>query len=558
MNGCDSTVILTLLVNDTFNVADTLTVCEKNLPYEFGTQSLTGDGTFTEVFTSSAGCDSTVVLVFSVTDTSSSAFADTVCENELPYILGNQSIYASGTYTETFAAQNGCDSVVTLSLVVYPGYKTNLSVTVEKSELPYIFGPLILTKTGTYRTTMSTVFGCDSVLILDLKVEDNTPPTVQCNSIEIALSANGSYTLTEADLAAIAQGSSDDISAFDDLVIEITPSVFTCEHVGETSVTVQVSDAAGNEATCQTTILVLDEVADPTIDEIPDQTMDEDSTLQVLLTGISGGTACDKREVSLTATNNNPGLIDSLNITFTAFDSTATLVIVPSAHQFGTDSITVSVQDSLGNSAGISFLLTVNEVNGPPVIVDEIEDQSMTVEDTTTVFISKLPGVFFEDFDDSSMVFNFIIGDAGLPAWVNIEEEDEQFVLTFTPTEADTGCFEVVVSLQDLAGALGSDTFRVCIDPLEVGIFDMDENTFGLNLYPNPTQGHVRIDLENPPYGEIELMVTNIAGSQVFRKTYQSGERIVFDLSNHISGTYLVIVQINEQRIVRKLILDKK
>ena len=36
------------------------------------------------------------------------------------YVLGTQTLTASGTYTETFTANTGCDSIVTLNLTVLP------------------------------------------------------------------------------------------------------------------------------------------------------------------------------------------------------------------------------------------------------------------------------------------------------------------------------------------------------------------------------------------------------------------------------------------------------
>jgi len=41
-----------------------------------------------------------------------------ICESELPYSFGSQSLTASGTYTEIFQTVHGCDSTVTLNLTV--------------------------------------------------------------------------------------------------------------------------------------------------------------------------------------------------------------------------------------------------------------------------------------------------------------------------------------------------------------------------------------------------------------------------------------------------------
>ncbi|MDX8337673.1 T9SS type A sorting domain-containing protein [Draconibacterium sp. IB214405] len=558
LNSCDSIIILTLTVNDTFNIKDTLAVCENDLPFAFGSQTLTVEGSYTEVFTSSAGCDSTVTLYFTISDTSQSAYSDTICENDLPYIFGTQSLSASGIFKEVFAATNGCDSLVTLSLTVHDSYNTPIYKTVSPSELPYVFASKNLTKTGTYTNTLTSVFGCDSVITLHLLVKDDIPPVAKCQAIEIELAEDGTYQLSKTDISEIAQGSCDDVSAFEDLTIVVTPSTFTCSNLGENTVNVQVSDAAGNKANCQTSVRVVDVVRDPEIDEVPDQIISEDSTLMLTLSGISGGTSCAEQEVSVLAEHSNQELVSSLTIDYLAYNSTAILEIVPFAEQFGTDSITVTVRDSLGNQTSIGFILTVTTENDPPEFVQFIEDRTMVAGDSSTLYLSKIPGEFFDDPDDSDLLINLSVNGNNIPDWIKINEDLEQYIITFIPTPADTGCFDIIVNIQDQAGDLASDTFNVCINPLEVGVIQLTENEFEINLYPNPSRGQVNIDLKNVPAGEIELLVTNIIGSEVFRKTYQNNQRIVFDLSEHTSGSYLVLLKINQHQIVRKLILDKK
>lgn len=557
-NGCDSTVILNLTVTDTFRLADTVTICENDLPYTFGTQTLLADGIYTELFATTAGCDSTVVLVFAVNDTAQTAFADTICENDLPYVFGSQSLTSSGVFTESFVAANGCDSMVTLSLTVHESYVTHIYETVSPSELPFVFGSQQITRTGNFSNTYLTTFGCDSTITLHLVVEDNIRPTAKCNSIEVELGQDGFYSLDNFDLEAIAQGSSDDISEFEDLRITVSPAEFTCENIGVNTVTVKVKDAAGNQATCSTTITVLDQIANPRINEVDDQVMDEDSSLELLLTGISGGTACETWNVDLSASSLGTDLISELDIDHLSNDSSALLHIVLQDNQYGTDSIYISVQDSLGNSTSIGFLLTVNAVNDRPEIMQEIEDQIMTAGDSASITVSKIPGEYFSDLDDTTFIFSLGAEGEALPDWIVIQETVEQYIYTFTPSESDTGCFNFILTIEDEAGGATYDTFRVCIDPLEVGISILEANDFGINLYPNPTRGEVSIDLKIRPPGEIELLVTSISGSEVLRKTYKSGERINFNLSENISGTYLVILQMHNKRVVRKLILDKK
>ncbi len=169
VNGCDSTVTLTLEVLPAFNNA-TVTACVNELPYIFGTQSLTVPGVYTEFFISSNGCDSTVTLDFEIYPVYHHVESVKICPDELPYIFGTQSLTASGIYTEIFTSVNGCDSTVTLDFDIYPVYHHAESVKICPDELPYIFGTQSLSAPGIYTEIFTSVNGCDSVVTLTLNV----------------------------------------------------------------------------------------------------------------------------------------------------------------------------------------------------------------------------------------------------------------------------------------------------------------------------------------------------------------------------------------------------
>lgn len=558
-NGCDSTVIVALTVNDTFRIADTLNVCENDLPFSFGTQSLVSDGTYTETFASSKGCDSTVVLAFSVIDTFNTSFADTVCENDLPYILGSQSLSTSGVYRETFTSQNGCDSIVTLNLLVNRSYRIIRNIEVETTDLPYIFGTQSITKAGTYTHNLTTVNGCDSIIVLRLTVHDNLPPSVQCNSLAVQLSANGEYIFSPSDIEKLSFGTSDNVTKYEDLDIQAVPSKLHCEHLGQSQVTLTVTDAAGNEARCTANIDVTIENSPPSIDMIPNVVMNEDDSANIQLSGIRAGTYCESWDPVVSVMHRNTALVDTMLVNYVPGDSIGILDIRLLADQFGTDSIFVTVEDTLGQTTVQPFLLTVNPVNDPPTVISSIEDQSVEATDTFEFAINNTDNSVFNDIDDSTLSYSAYLDDGGLPSWINVKQDDQVVLLCFIPTATDTGCFNIVVEAGDMEGSAVTDTFLLCVEPTTVvGIIETGGGIFEITVYPNPTRGMVNIDFNNLPYTDIELLVTDIRGSQVLRKTYKYDDRIQFDLSEKVSGTYLIQLRLNKKRIIRKIILDKK
>src|SRR5690606_13133151 len=154
------------------NISDT--VCENNLPFTLGTQSLTSSGIYTEVFTSVSGCDSTVILALTVNDTFVVNISDTVCETELPYPFGTQSLISSGIYTELYTGANSCDSTVVLNLTVNDTFVVNIPEAVCETDLPFVFGTQSLTSSGIYTEVFTSASNCDSTVVLTLTVNDTS------------------------------------------------------------------------------------------------------------------------------------------------------------------------------------------------------------------------------------------------------------------------------------------------------------------------------------------------------------------------------------------------
>ena len=91
------------------------TICSGET-YTFGTQNLTTSGTYTETFTADSGCDSLVTLNLTVSLVVTNSISVEICSGET-YIFGTQTLSDSGSYIETFNGSN-CDSIVSLTLTV--------------------------------------------------------------------------------------------------------------------------------------------------------------------------------------------------------------------------------------------------------------------------------------------------------------------------------------------------------------------------------------------------------------------------------------------------------
>ncbi|HRX68130.1 MAG TPA: T9SS type A sorting domain-containing protein [Tenuifilaceae bacterium] len=192
--GCDSTVVLTLTVNESYNETATATICQGET-YTFGTQGLTESGEYTEFFESEFGCDSTVVLSLTVNETFNETATAQICQGET-FVFGTQNLTESGEYTEVFESELGCDSTVVLTLTVNPTYNTTVYESICNGET-FTFNETDYTEAGQYVHNLQSAFGCDSIVTLNLTVNPvfNEVATASiCNGDEYVF---GTQILTE-------------------------------------------------------------------------------------------------------------------------------------------------------------------------------------------------------------------------------------------------------------------------------------------------------------------------------------------------------------------------
>jgi hypothetical protein len=166
-NGCDS--IVELQVNTiTYNTELTDTICAGDTLDFFG-NSLTSAGLYTEVLSSQLGCDSVIELSLFVNPAFLEIFNDTICTGEEVEFYGS-TLTESGTYTQTFSSVAGCDSIMQLDLIVLTGDTVFMQESICANQSFSFFGDS-LTQAGTYTHIDSNTVGCESVYMLDLSVD---------------------------------------------------------------------------------------------------------------------------------------------------------------------------------------------------------------------------------------------------------------------------------------------------------------------------------------------------------------------------------------------------
>jgi len=178
-SGCDSLVTLNLSVNPTTSSSSNLTICESELPFSWN--GLTFNATESQSTSLSSvlnGCDSLVTLNLVVNNSSASITNTSICDNELPYAWNGITFNVAGSQSTNLSSViTGCDSLVTLNLIVNTASSSTAVLTICDSELPYSWNGLTFNTAGIQNTTIPSLLnGCDSIITLNLSVNPSTIP----------------------------------------------------------------------------------------------------------------------------------------------------------------------------------------------------------------------------------------------------------------------------------------------------------------------------------------------------------------------------------------------
>jgi hypothetical protein len=165
---------MTLIVNPTYSETETHTICASELPYTWNGVTFTQAGTQSATLPTVNGCDSVITMTLIVNPIYSETETRTICASELPYTWNGVAFTQAGTQTVTLPTVDGCDSVITMTLIVNPIYSETETRTICASELPYTWNGVEFTQAGTQTVTLSTVNGCDSVVTMTLTVNQPT------------------------------------------------------------------------------------------------------------------------------------------------------------------------------------------------------------------------------------------------------------------------------------------------------------------------------------------------------------------------------------------------
>jgi hypothetical protein len=194
--GCDSVITIELTVNYESTATLTETVCDS---YTSPSGKVwTVSGSYLDTIPNAAGCDSVITVELTVNSSSSSALTETVCDS---YTSPSGKVWTeSGSYVDTIPNAAGCDSIISIDLTVGVSSEEEIFDTICHGE-SYTFGGEDLTESGQYTDSLTSILGCDSVIILNLLVHTTDTSVTVSEYVLTANEADAEYQWLKDDSA---------------------------------------------------------------------------------------------------------------------------------------------------------------------------------------------------------------------------------------------------------------------------------------------------------------------------------------------------------------------
>ncbi len=278
-------------------------------------------------------------------------------------------------------------------------------------------------------------------------VVDDILPVAICQDVTLSLDINGEATLSVED---INNGSFDNCSS---VGLDLSNFAYTCDDLGTNAVTLFVTDASGNQSTCEATVTV--------IDEMPPTAVCEEITVELEENGLATITPFD---IDL-----NDSIDNCSEITKTLSVDTFT------CDDLGINEITLITTDASGNSNSCIAMVTVVDTITPEIEVTSVpEDQTIQVDETTMSYTMDdfTTGLIVTDNCDTTITQDPAIG-----------------------TELMTGVYTVTFTVTDESGNTTTESFILSVDEA-LGLGENEQ--LSILIYPNPVQDILTIQSEVP------------------------------------------------------------
>ncbi|MDO6598433.1 HYR domain-containing protein, partial [Oceanihabitans sp. 2_MG-2023] len=374
-----------------------------------------------------------------------------------------------------------------------------------------------LITTKSFTTPIYADFGCKhytmditypddkNVVVTISNKEDILPPDVLTQDITVQLDNTGNVSIVSSQIDA---GSSDNCTISANLIFALDRSDFTCADIGANTVSLSVTDEAGNTSNASAIVIVEDTLS-PTV-------LTQNITVQLDATG----------NASIIEDEIDNGSSDNCSISSFVLDVTNF-----SCANLGANTVNLTVLDSNGNSQSAPATVTVEDIIKPTIVCPnglvEVSDGPLT-----------LPDYYLDNV-------------------VAVSDNCEVSSIMQTPvpgTILQDGNYNVSYLITDSSGNTETCTFFVKVEDTTLSITDNVLSENDIQLFPNPVID--KVILRNSNRLElIDVMLIDVRGS-VIKTIDVKGKALDIEISleNYTSGMYFIKINGTHGSIVKRLI----
>jgi hypothetical protein len=473
-----------------------------------GGQILSASGTYTDILVNAAGCDSVITILLNVSSpqvniTSSSAGCSNVAPDLFASATGGTAPYtwlwntgstsssliavANGTYTVTVTDAGGCTQT----------NSTNVNATLDNTPPVVITQNITVSLDGSGNATVLasqvnngsfdncgiasmnldiSAFDCNdlgantvNLTVVDsagnsasavavITIEDNLAPVVTAQNLTVYLDATGSATITTSQ---VNNGTSDNCSIS---TFALSQSVFTCNDLGSNVVSFTATDNAGNNASVNVSITVLDTIS-PVI------------TGQNASVYLNANGSASLSAASLVASGTDNCSVSNYSLSQSTFDCS----------DLGVMNVVVTATDASGNTTSISQQVTIIDTIAP---VFNTVNTTVNLNTSGTAVLS--PASLLLGAQDNCGIDSIMISQT-----------------VFDCNDAAAGSVPVVVSMMDASGNTSQTTVQVQVNDVTPPSLTLSPTIIYLNL--NGTAGvspSMIVDQASDNCGISQLYVT--------------------------------------------------
>jgi PKD repeat protein len=539
--GCDSIARLNLTVNSSSGSTVQQTACDSFTWAQNG-MTYSASGLYFDTISNAVGCDSVITLSLIINNSSQGLVSQTACDS-FSWSQNGMTYYQTGTFYDTITNAVGCDSIIALNLTVnFTGYGTVIQTACDS--FTWGLNGTTYYSSGTYLDTIQTTSGCDSIVRLNLTINSSTywsKQIVECDSFTwsqtgVTYYSSGTYldTLTNA--------------AGCDSILILYLQVGTSSIVSSSEIACDSFVWAGTGNTYYTSGLYTDTLS-------TSEGCDSIVRLQLTINSSSYSTqvetACDSftwaangltysSSGSYTETSTNAAGCDSiitLNLTInSSWSNTQTETACDSFFwqlngMTYTASGTYSETYTAANGCDSTYILDLTILNPGPVAAGF----SFTVTGGTTVnFTNSSTGGTSYDWD---------FGDGNTSTLTDPSH-----------TYTSSGTFTVtLIASNDCY----SDTITKTV-MVSTGIGSV-EDEIKVELFPNPSDGQFNVNLSGNLSDEVQIEIVDLNGKIVFTNYFETSGNdlnISINLSHVAVGTYLLEVNDGSISAIRRIVLQ--